>query len=93
MQGIRTAELKILLDYLQTLKETGSYHLPQDHLALINEKEKELKKIYANYQFLLKQVSEYVQLFETEKHAVRGFLKKNKHYLKVDKRVNGRLKE
>ena len=88
MQGIRVAELKSLLEYLQILKhEMSALHLSQEELSAVADKEKKLQKIYSNYKDTLQQVSEYVQLFENEKIAVRKFLKQHKHSLKIEKRL------
>lgn len=86
MQGIRVAELKSLLEYLETLKNKMSVISPsEDELTPIVEKEKALKKIYSNYRESLQQVSECVQLFENEKLVVRKFLKQYKQSLKAEK--------
>lgn len=86
MQGIRVAELKSLLEYLETLKIKMSVISPSEaELTAILEKEKSLKKIYSNYRESLQQVSACVQLFENEKLVVRKFLKQHKQSLKAEK--------
>lgn len=87
MQGIRVAELKILLDYLKTLKDLESLNLPEEKLQLITEKEEELRKIYSNYRLTLQQVSEYIERFEHEKQVIRRFIKESKILLKNNKRM------
>ena len=58
MQGIRVAELKSLLEYLNTLKqEMGLVSSTQEELIAIVEKEKSLQKIYSNYMDSFQQVS------------------------------------
>ena len=86
MQGIRVAELKNLLEYLQTLKkEVSVLSTSEEELTAIVEKEKKLQKIYIDYKDSLQQVSEYVQLFESEKLAVRKFLKQQRLSLKGER--------
>jgi hypothetical protein len=87
MQGIRVAELKNLLEYLQTLKkEVSVLSTSEEELTAIVEKEKKLQKIYIDYKDSLQQVSDYVQLFENEKLAVRKFLKQQRLSLKGERR-------
>lgn len=87
MQGIRVAELKILLDYLKTLKESETFNLLPDQLQTIAAKEEELRKIYSNYRISLQEVSESIRRFENEKQAVRRFLKESKLFLKNNKKT------
>ncbi len=88
MQGIRTAEFKILLDSLSNLRQVGTPVLPEDQFETVVEKEKELKEIYANYKTSLQQVSENIRQFENHKHSIRRLMKKSRHYLK-DFKKNG----
>ena len=88
MQGIRVAELKNLLEYLQTLKkEVNVLSTSEEELTAIVEKEKKLQKIYIDYKDSLQQVADYVQLFENEKLVVRKFLKQQRLSLKGERRL------
>jgi hypothetical protein len=87
MQGIRVAELKNLLEYLQKMKkEVSVLSTSEEELTAIVEKEKKLQKIYIDYKDSLQQVSDYVQFFENEKLAVRKFLKQQRLSLKGERR-------
>ncbi|MBC7937948.1 MAG: hypothetical protein H7Y86_21585 [Rhizobacter sp.] len=82
MQGIRSTEVKILLESLNILRQAGMLNLPEDQFETVIKTENELKEIYANYKISLQQVSENIRQFENHKLSIRRLMRINRHHLK-----------
>jgi hypothetical protein len=86
MQGIQLFHYKYLLEQLQSLRDTQMQGFTCEHSDMILEQEEKLKKIYADYQHAMEDVSAIIKQFSDEKHAIKRLMFHHKQCLKQVKK-------